>query len=824
MLLTKGGALHYNGQMCGVRGLFKKSGEGGVPLLALDDIVLFPGAVITVFALKKPEALAVGEALRKDRLIFVLCGGGKTGTVGRIVQQMHLPDGSFRIMVEGQYRAVAGGRDERGGIVFAAVEPVTEAGKRAVPTALEALVRNVRTVFAQYAELTKKVPAEIQALVERTESPERTCDLIAHVLQVNVELKRELIGITGTEMRLTRLLGIIESENEILGLQEKISGDVKKRIDKLNREFVLREQLKEINRELGDAPGAADEFTELQSRIAAKMPPAEIAERVEKEIGRLKMLQPFSPEAGVLRTYLEWIADLPWSCASTDHAGLDAAEAVLDAGHYGLKKPKERILEFIAVRALMAAHSTTGVVVNATVSDPATAPILCFVGPPGTGKTSLGSSVAAALGRKFVRASLGGLRDEAEIRGHRKTYVGALPGKILQSMRKAGTANPVFLLDEIDKMASDYRGDPAAALLEVLDPEQNRNFTDNYLEMPYDLSSVLFIATANSLHNIPYPLLDRLEVIEIPGYSDSEKLAIAKKFLLPKALIENALAEADIGFSDNAILEIIRERTMESGVRSLERELNRAVRRLARDAVKQGRGQSGGEPVSGYRAFVSEKRLEKLLGAPKFQKDLLYREARVGVANGLAWTETGGTMLAIESLAYPGKGELLITGNIGDVMKESARLALSYLRCVKDRYAIAVENLSALDYHFHIPEGAIPKDGPSAGITLAVSLLSTLTKKPPRARTAMTGELTLTGRVLPIGGLKEKLLAAIRGGMTQVIIPGGNREDWKELDAEIRNALAPCFVQNAEEAFPAVFDLPVAEPAPAEPDNGDGKK
>jgi ATP-dependent Lon protease len=786
--------------------LFKKTGGGGFPVLTLDDIVLFPGAVITVFALKKPDILVINEALRKDRLLFVLCNGNEreTGSVGRIIQQMRLPDGSFRVMLEGQYRAVLTGREERDGITFAVTEPVTDeaAGRKAVPAALEALARNVREVFARYAKLTRKVPAETQVLIERTESPERTCDTIAHVLQINTSLKRELIGIAETEKRLTRLLEIIESENEILGLQEKISGDVKKRIDKRNREFVLREQLKEINRELGNSGDAAsastDEFAELQNRIAAKTPPSEVMERVEKEIGRLKMLQPFSPESGVLRTYLEWIADLPWGNASEDHAGLDAAEAVLEAGHYGLRKPKERILEFIAVRALMSGAG------NAAGSS--TAPILCFVGPPGTGKTSLGSSVAEALGRKFVRASLGGLRDEAEIRGHRKTYVGALPGKILQSMRKAGTANPVFLLDEIDKMASDYRGDPAAALLEVLDPEQNHNFTDNYLEMPYDLSSVLFIATANSLHNIPYPLLDRLEVIEIPGYSDREKLAIAKKFLLPKALLENALAEADIGFSDNAILSIIHERTMESGIRSLERELNRAVRRLARDAVKQGRGQNGGEPLSGYQAFVSGKRLEKLLGAPKFQKDVLYREARTGVANGLAWTETGGTMLAIESLVYPGKGELIITGNIGDVMKESARIALSYLRGVKDRYAIAVENFSTLDYHFHVPEGAIPKDGPSAGITLAVSLLSTLTQKPPRPLVAMTGELTLTGRILPIGGLKEKLLAAIRGGMTWVLIPAGNREDWKELDAEIKNALAPRFVQNAEEAFAAVFE------------------
>ncbi|MDR2053013.1 MAG: endopeptidase La, partial [Treponema sp.] len=476
---------------------------------------------------------------------------------------------------------------------------------------------------------------------------------------------------------------------------------------------------------------------------------------------------------------------------------LAAAEKILNEDHFNMKKAKQRIIEFIAVREL-AAHENADAGIKG--------PILCFAGPPGTGKTSLGKSVARALGRRFVRISLGGVRDEAEIRGHRKTYVGALPGKIVQSMRRAGTANPVFLLDEIDKLSGDFRGDPASALLEVLDPEQNSSFTDHYLELPFDLSKVLFIATANSLHTIPYPLLDRMEIIEIPGYGENEKLAIAQQFLVPKELRENGLSHAQIAFRDDAILEIERHWTMESGVRSLEREIARCVRRIARIAVEKGYGTDPEKPVSSFKKTVTEKDLEKLLGRRKYKNDVVYKEARIGVCYGLAWTEYGGTMLPVETIRFEGHGDLIITGNLGDVMKESARIALSYLRSVSGRYNFSTDKIGTTDFHVHVPEGAIPKDGPSAGITLASSLLSTLCGIAPKPAIAMTGELTLTGRVLPIGGLKEKLLAAIRNGMETVLLPADNREDWEELDKDIKDKLTVKFVESADEVFAILFD------------------
>ncbi|MFQ3547788.1 MAG: endopeptidase La, partial [Termitinemataceae bacterium] len=469
------------------------------------------------------------------------------------------------------------------------------------------------------------------------------------------------------------------------------------------------------------------------------------------------------------------------------------AENILDTDHYDMKKPKERIIEYLAVRQL---------------TDRIKGPILCFVGPPGTGKTSLGKSVARALGRNFIRISLGGVRDEAEIRGHRKTYVGALPGKIIQSMKRAQSINPVFLLDEIDKLSSDFRGDPASALLEVLDPEQNNSFTDHYLEVPYDLSHVLFIATANSLHTIPYPLLDRMEIIEVPGYGEEEKLQIAKQYLVPKQLQENGLAKAHIIFKDEAIRDIIRYRTMESGVRNLEREIARCIRRLAKDAVERGFGKEE-KPLHTYKKTLRLDTLEKLLGKRKFKHDMVYKDQRVGVCNGLAWTETGGTLLPVETVAFEGSGEVLMTGNLGDVMKESARIALSYLRSMASDFAITVEDIGKTDFHIHVPEGAIPKDGPSAGITLAVSLLSTICQQPVRPGFAMTGELTLTGKLLPIGGLKEKLLAAIRNEIHEVIIPEGNLDDLDELDEDIKKAVKIHGVSTAKEAFRLLFDATV---------------
>jgi len=598
-------------------------------------------------------------------------------------------------------------------------------------------------------------------------------------------------------------------------------------MDKTQREYILNEQLKEINKELGK-DGGEDEFNEIEKAITAKNPPPEVSAKARKELSRLRKLQALSPEAGVLRGYLEWITDLPWDERSEDSRDLTLAETILDEDHFDMRKAKERIVEFIAVRQL---------------TETIKGPILCFVGPPGTGKTSLGRSVARALGRRFVRISLGGVRDEAEIRGHRKTYVGALPGKIVQSMRKAGTMNPVFLLDEIDKLSSDFRGDPASALLEVLDPEQNATFTDHYLEVPFDLSKVLFIATANSLHTIPYPLLDRMEVIEVPGYGEREKLEIAKHFLIPKQLEENGLGATKTTFKDQTILDIIRYYTMESGVRGLEREIARCTRRVAREAVAKGFGipepipeidgsSTSGHPVagesdsdvdpppqnivpaekapvkplSGYKRSISNKDLEKLLGRRKYRSDVVYEDVRVGVCYGLAWTETGGTLLPVEAVRLQGGGELILTGNLGDVMKESARAALSYLRSMTPKYDFALKDPCKCDFHIHVPEGAIPKDGPSAGITLASALLSVLCGKAPRPGVAMTGELTLTGRVLAIGGLKEKLLAAVRNGMKTVIIPKANEDELAELSADIGTALEIKLVENAEEAFAVLFE------------------
>ncbi|MDR2784643.1 MAG: endopeptidase La, partial [Treponema sp.] len=600
--------------------------------------------------------------------------------------------------------------------------------------------------------------------------------------------------------RFEKLLEILELENEIFGIQKNISGKVKSRMDKTQREYILHEQLKEINKELGKE-NVEDEFADLEKAILEKRPPGEILEKAKKELTRLRKLQPFSPEAGVIRGYLEWISDLPWDEYTPESGAvagdLAAAEKILNEDHFNMQKAKQRIIEFIAVREL-AAHENADAGIKG--------PILCFIGPPGTGKTSLGKSVARALGRRFVRVSLGGIRDEAEIRGHRKTYVGALPGKIIQSMRRAGTANPVFLLDEIDKLSSDFRGDPASALLEVLDPEQNSTFTDHYLELPFDLSKVLFIATANSPHTIPYPLLDRMEIIEIPGYGENEKLAIAQQFLVPKELRENGLSRAQITFKDEAILEIERHWTMESGVRSLEREIARCVRRIARIAVEKGYSTGSEKPVSSFKKAVTKGDLEKLLGRRKYKNDVVYKEARIGVCYGLAWTEYGGTMLPVETIRFEGHGDLIMTGNLGDVMKESARIALSYLRSVSDRYNFNIDKIAATDFHVHVPEGAIPKDGPSAGITLASSLLSTLCGVAPKPAIAMTGELTLTGRVLPIGGLKEKLLAAIRNGMQTVLLPEDNREDWEELDKDIKDRLTINFVESADEVFAVLFD------------------
>jgi ATP-dependent Lon protease len=799
----------------------KKTSEA-FPLLPLRGVVLFPNTIAPIFVTYKDGISAVEEALKRDYYVFVVCKKGSEsgayyneGSVAKIIQQLKLPDGTFRIVLQGEYRAKASLFTEKNGCAYVEISPIKVSPSADDPE-LSALMRNVQRSFAVYAELSKKVGTDTITAVENSDTAERLGNLVCNAISVKPEQKIPLLGLEDTKERFLAILEILEMENEVLGIQKKISGKVKSKMDKNQREFILNEQLREINKELGK-DNTEDEFAELEKSIEAKNPPEEVLAKCRKEINRLKKLQQFSPEAGVLRAYLEWVQDIPWSEETKDSGDLSEAEKILDRDHFNMKKAKERILEFIAVRQLTlnAAANAADVVTSETDDANETSvsqnagikgPILCFVGPPGTGKTSLGKSVARALGRSFVRISLGGVRDEAEIRGHRKTYVGALPGKIIQSMKKAGTMNPVFLLDEIDKLSADFRGDPASALLEVLDPEQNSTFTDHYLEVPFDLSKVLFIATANSLHSIPYPLLDRMEIIEIPGYGEMEKLAIAKQFLVPKELEENGLSKAKITFTDEVLLEIIRHWTMESGVRSLEREIARCIRRVARDAVKKEYGVNPDKTIESYKKAIKSSDLEKLLGRKKYKDDVVYKEARIGVLYGLAWTEVGGTILPVETSKFDGNGDLIMTGNLGDVMKESARIALSYLRSASEQYNYKIDDIAKSDFHVHVPEGAIPKDGPSAGITLASSLLSTLCKVPPKAGIAMTGELTLTGKILPIGGLKEKVLAAIRNGMQMVILPKGNEDDWEELDKNIKDSIKAVFAEQADEAFSVLFD------------------
>ncbi|GBU27243.1 peptidase [Treponema sp. R8-4-B8] len=809
-----------------------------LPLLPLRDLVLFPQTVIPIFITFKPGIAALDEAIKRDNRLFAACLKKNDlrlssdepyalGTVVRIISHLKLPDNTFRVVFQCEYRGTIISLNNNQTYTMVRVEPIKTIGL-SEPLSSEdlGLMRSVQKSFSQYAEYSGRINSDTLTAVEKSEDPERLANLVSNAVNIKSEKKIELLGYADTRERFLAILEMLEKENEIYGIQKNISGKVRKRMDKRHREYILNEQLREINKELGKDK-IEDEFAILEKRIKEKNPPADVKEKAEKEIKRLRKLQPLSPEAAVLRGYLEWIADLPWSNFTADSVNLAEAEKILDEDHFGMKKAKDRIIEFIAVRQLQADEALNNETLkDNSIKDDALkdeavkdavkdnlktqvphsvkGPILCFVGPPGTGKTSLGKSVARALGRNFVRISLGGVRDEAEIRGHRKTYVGALPGKIIQSMCKAGTTNPVFLLDEIDKLSSDFRGDPASALLEVLDPEQNSTFVDHYLEVQYDLSKVMFLTTANSLHSIPYPLLDRMEIIEVPGYGENEKLSIAKQFLVPKELRENGLSSAKITFRDDTIKNIIRYWTMESGVRNLERETARCIRRIARDAVNKGYGKD--KPVKEFNKIITPANLEKLLGKKKYKRDVVFREARVGVTYGLAWTETGGTILPVETIRYSGTGELVITGNLGDVMKESARIALSYLRSTGNKYNFLAKDLLKTDFHIHVPEGAIPKDGPSAGITLASSLLSTLCKVPPRTCIAMTGELTLTGRVLPIGGLKEKLLAAIRNGMEKVILPKDNEEDWNELDKDIRSSLVIEFAETAADVFNLLFD------------------
>ena len=768
-----------------------------LPLVPLRELVVFPYMVTPFFAGRTATIKAIERALETDRQVFLVCQKTNSetpaeedlhhvGTSAKILQMLKLPDGTLRVLVEGLERGTLNkiiSRKDSTRVVFT---PISE--DRNVDSNIAALMAAARKSFKKYAGFQKKVSQDVLDAIEKAEYPDKLIDLIAANINVEVEKKIEILAVKKVSDRLETLTVIIESENNVLELQNRIQLKVQKKLEQNQKEYFLNEQIRQINKELGNDNNDPSGAKELERRIKEANPPKEVLTKAESEIKRLSRLQPMSPESGVLRTYLEWIADLPWSKKSTDNKDIDLAAKILDEDHYNMKKAKERILDFIAVRQLK--ESMKG-------------PILCLVGPPGTGKTSLGRSIARALDRKFVRVSLGGVKDEAEIRGHRKTYVGALPGKVIQSMKKAGTVNPVFLLDEIDKMSSDFRGDPSSALLEVLDPQQNNTFVDHYLEMPYDLSKVMFLTTANSLHTIPYPLLDRMEIIEIPGYTDFEKERIASQFIIPRQLEENGLEWADISFQKSAILNIIRKYTMESGVRNLEREIATVIRKIARKAVSGGYSEKSEEA---FKVTVTSKSLKKHLGNPRFEDDIVYKKNRKGLVYGLAWTEMGGKILPIEASLLKGTGKLILTGSLGDVMKESAQIALSFIREHFREFNLESDFHEEIDIHIHVPQGAIPKDGPSAGITMTTAMISALTEKIVRPQTAMTGEITLTGRILPIGGVKEKVLAAYRNKMTAVILPEENRKDTEELPSEVLREIDFFYADSIQNAMKILFE------------------
>ncbi|MDC7125955.1 MAG: endopeptidase La [Spirochaetales bacterium] len=771
-----------------------KNEKRDLPLVPMQDMVLLPFMVAPFFTGNAETIKAIDAAMAEDRTIFVACQKTKsnpetindiykTGTIAHVLQVLKLPDGTARILTEGKQRGIIKKLKKERDYSYVQITPIkisTDTNEELVPI-MAAILKS----FTKYCDLKKSASKDAVKIAEKAEFPDKLADIVLANMQIKKELKLEIMEIIDTKERLEALAVLIEAEIEMLNLQNNISTKVRKKMEQNQKEYFLNEQIKEINKELGREKDDATEISEYVKKIEAKKAPKEIIEKAQKEGARLAKLQPMSPESGVLRTYIECLSDLPWSIKSDDNKDLSLAAKILDEDHYNMKKPKERILDYIAVRQLK--ENMKG-------------PILCFVGPPGTGKTSLGKSVARALNREFVRISLGGVRDEAEIRGHRKTYVGALPGKIIQSIKKAKTSNPVFLLDEIDKMSSDFKGDPASALLEVLDPEQNNTFVDHYLEVPYDLSGIMFITTANSLQNIPYPLRDRMEIIQVSGYTDLEKLKIATDFIIPKQKEENGLAETGIEIQKSAILKIIHNYTMESGVRNLERQIATVLRKTARTALTKGE-----KLDSEYKRTITAKSLVKLLGKEIFSDDIVYKENRPGLVHGMAWTEMGGTLLPVEVAVIEGKGELILTGKLGDVMKESARTALSYVRANFDKFNLEKDFYENKSIHIHVPEGAIPKDGPSAGITIVSALLSIFKNTPVKEKLAMTGEVTLTGRILPIGGLKEKTLAAYRNKMTDVIVPEGNRSDYDELPSEVINSLEFHFVNNIEEAYPILF-------------------
>ncbi|MGG3310266.1 endopeptidase La [Paenibacillus lautus] len=742
------------------------------PLLPLRGLLVYPSMVLHLDVGREKSVKALEKAMVEDNLIL-LCSQSEVnieeptqddifriGTVANVRQMLKLPNGTIRVLVEGMERAEV--------IEYTDQEEYYEVIARELPEEenhdpeVSALMRTVLSQFENYINLSKKVTPETLAAVSDIDEPGRLADVITSHLSLKIKDKQEILETIDVRKRLEKLLDILNNEREVLELERKINQRVKKQMEKTQKEYYLREQMKAIQKELGDKEGRAGEVEELRSQLQELELPERVHEKVEKEIDRLEKMPASSAEGGVIRNYVDWLLALPWTNKTEDDLDIVKAEQVLDEDHYGLEKPKERVLEYLAVQKLVKKMK---------------GPILCLVGPPGVGKTSLARSIARSLERKFVRVSLGGVRDEAEIRGHRRTYVGAMPGRIIQGMKTAGSMNPVFLLDEIDKMASDFRGDPSSALLEVLDPEQNNTFSDHFVEIPFDLSNVMFVTTANVLHNIPRPLLDRMEVLYIPGYTELEKLQIANRYLLPKQKSEHGLAPEQLILDEEALMKVIREYTRESGVRNLEQQVAALCRKAAKQIVT-----NQSESIE-----IKADDIKEYLGIPKFRYGMAELEDQVGTVTGLAWTEVGGETLTIEVTVVPGTGKLILTGKLGDVMKESAQAAFSFTRSKAIELGIDPDFHEKLDVHIHIPEGAIPKDGPSAGITIATALISSLTKRHVARDVAMTGEITLRGRVLPIGGLKEKSLAAHRAGYKKILLPKDNERDLRDIPDSVKN-------------------------------------
>ncbi len=783
-------------------------------LLPLRDVVVFPHMVIPLFVGRPKSIKALEAAMESGRQIMLVAqkAAGKdepkpedmfeVGCVSSILQMLKLPDGTVKVLVEGIQRATTQRVRDEGEFFVGDVTPVAPQGEG--NPEIEALRRAVTQQFDQYVKLNKKIPPEILTSIAGIDDPGRLADTIAAHLPLKLEAKQSVLDLFPVAKRLEKLLELLEHEVDILQVEKRIRGRVKRQMEKSQREYYLNEQVKAIQKELGDGEEGAD-LEELEKKIKAARMPKDARKKAEGELKKLKLMSPMSAEATVVRNYIDVLVNLPWSKRGKVKHDLGNAEAVLNEDHFGLEKVKERILEYLAVQQRV---------------DKVKAPIMCLVGPPGVGKTSLGQSVARATGRKFVRMALGGVRDEAEIRGHRRTYIGSMPGKVLQSLTKVGTRNPLFLLDEIDKLGMDFRGDPSSALLEVLDPEQNHTFSDHYVEVDFDLSDVMFVATSNSM-NIPPALLDRMEVIRLAGYTEDEKLSIAQRYLLPKQQKNNGVRESEMDLTEEAIRAIIRYYTREAGVRSLEREISKICRKVVKEILLK--------PKSG-KVTVAPKSLEKYLGVPRFRYGRADERDQIGQVTGLAWTEVGGELLRIESALVPGKGKFTYTGQLGDVMQESIQAAMTVVRSRAESLGIDPEFHQKTDIHIHVPEGATPKDGPSAGVAMCTALVSALTQVPVRSAVAMTGEITLRGEVLPIGGLKEKLLAAHRGGIKTVLIPIDNKKDLADMPANILEGLEIIPVSHADEVITLALtkalepiDWVEPETVATEPVAGDGK-